>query len=251
MKRDRRSYEINLMTQAHIFQGLSNALVFPDTETLAQALADDLARHIRTAVTAKGECHCVFPGGRSPRRVLELLREQDLPWPALHLYPSDERCVPVGDPERNDRLIEELLFGKGSFLPAHLHSIPAELGPEEGAVRFSRLLAQTPPFDIALLGVGLDGHIASLFPGHPTLTDERPAGPVWHAPKPPLERVSLGLGRLLSARQRIVVVIGQEKRELMEQVQRGADLPVMRVQPTEWYLDAEAAFQSGATGFAR
>lgn len=152
------------MAQPQILQTLSNALVFPNPETLARVLADDLVQHIRTAVAARGVCHCVFPGGRSPRRVLELLREQDLPWKALHLYPSDERCVPLGDSERNDRLIAELFLGQVPLPPTHLHSIPAELGPEEGATWFSQLLAQTPPFDIALLGVGPDGHTASLFP---------------------------------------------------------------------------------------
>lgn len=237
------------MTQPKIIQTLSNTLVFPNPETLARALADDLVQHIRTAVAARGVCHCVFPGGRSPRRVMELLREQDLPWKALHLYPSDERCVPLGDSERNDRLIAELFLGQVPLPPTHLHSIPAELGPEEGATWFSQLLAQTPPFDIALLGVGPDGHTASLFPGHPALADERPAVPVWHAPIPPLERVSLGLGRLLAARSRIVVVTGREKRGLIGQLQRGADLPVVQVEPTGWYLDTQAAFQLPVTGF--
>lgn len=229
------------MTQAQAVHALPNVLVFLDPEPLARALADDLAQHIRAAVVSRGVCYCVFPGGRSPRRVLELLRERDLPWPALHLYPSDERCVSVDDSERNGRLIEKLMLGKVPLPEVNLHSIPAELGPEEGAAQFSQLLSQTPVFDFALLGVGPDGHTASLFPGHPALADERPAVPAWHAPKPLPERVTLGLGRLLVARQRIAMVTGREKRELFERVQHGADLPVVRVQPTRWYLDAAAA----------
>ena len=169
------------------------------------------------------------------------MRGYDLPWQSLHLYPSDERCVPVGDPERNDRLIDELLVDQLTLPPANLHRIPAELGPEMGATQFSRLLRKTPPFDVVFLSAGPDGHTASLFPGHSVLADERSVVPVWGAPKPPPQRVSIGYSRLLAARQRIVMVTGSEKRELAEQVQRGVDLPVTRVQPTGWYLDGEAA----------
>lgn len=208
---------------------------------LAHALADEVQAYVQGVVAARGVCHCVIPGGRSARRLLELLRQRDLPWPALHFYPSDERCVPVDALERNDRLIKELLLGPALLPLPHLHSIPAELGPEEGAAQFSKILSQTPFFDIALLGVGSDGHTASLFPGHPALSNDRPAVPVRDAPKPPPERVSLGLGRLLTAQRRILVVTGREKRDLIERVQSGADLPAVRVQPTSWFLDAAAA----------
>ena len=229
------------MGQPRAFYALANARAFLDPDVLARTLADDLAQYIRAAVAARGECHFVFPGGRSPRRVLELMRGYDLPWQSLHLYPSDERCVPVGDPERNDRLIDELLVDQLTLPPANLHRIPAELGPEMGATQFSRLLRKTPPFDVVFLSAGPDGHTASLFPGHSVLADERSVVPVWGAPKPPPQRVSIGYSRLLAARQRIVMVTGSEKRELVEQVQRGVDLPVTRVQPTGWYLDGEAA----------
>ena len=214
--------------------------VYRDAEHLAVSLVSELAQMIRVAIADRGVCHMVFPGGRSPRRALELLSGQDLPWDMLHLYPSDERCLPVGDVERNDRLIDELLLTRVSLPPKNLHRIPAELGPEEGAALYNQLLHQTPPFDIALLGVGPDGHTASLFPGHPALADGCAAVPVWNAPKLPPERVSLGLGGLLAARQRLVVATGSEKCELIGQIQRGVDLPVARIQPTKWYLDAAA-----------
>jgi 6-phosphogluconolactonase len=229
------------MAQTQTLRTPDNVLVFPDPVILAHALADELAHCVRAAVTARGICHLVFPGGRSPRLVLELLRERDLPWPALHLYPSDERCVAAGDPERNDLLVAELLLDTVPTLPVHLYSIPAELGPEEGAAQFSQLLARTPPFDIALLGAGPDGHTASLFSNHPALEDQRPAVPVLRAPKPPSERVTISLGRLLAARQRIVIATGLEKQAMLRRIQRGADFPVARLQPTRWYLDSASA----------
>src|SRR3989338_8024637 len=85
-------------------------VIYHDAEHLAVSVASRLAALIRTAVARRGVCHIAFPGGRSSRRTLEWLSEQDLPWVALHFYPSDERCVPVGDAERNDQLIDELLL---------------------------------------------------------------------------------------------------------------------------------------------
>lgn len=228
------------MGQSRAFHALTNARAFPGPDVLACTLADDLAQYIRAAVAARSECHFVFPGGRSTRRVLELMRGYDLPWQSLHLYPSDERCVPVGDPERNDRLIDELLVDQWILPSENLHRIPAELGPEMGATQFSRLLSMTPPFDIAFLGAGPDGHTASLFPGHPALSDDHPAVPVRDAPKPPPDRVSIGFARLQAARERWVIVTGVEKRDLMTRVQRGDDLPVTRLQPTVWFMDAVA-----------
>jgi 6-phosphogluconolactonase len=203
---------------------------------LAEDLADALAEQIIAAVADRGFCHMVFPGGRSPRQVLERLREQDIPWGALHLYPSDERCVPVGNPERNDRLVDELLFNHVSLPPENLHRIPAELGPEEGALRYSDLLDKTPRFDIVLLGMGLDGHTASLFPNHPALRDMRQAVPVWNAPKPPSLRVSIGLKRLTDALTRLVIVLGNGKYKLMNSLESLSDTPVVLIQPTAWFV---------------
>lgn len=231
----------NMSESADISEMQNTFRVCRDTGQLADLLANELADMIRIAIAGNGTCHMVFPGGRSPRSVLERLAKVDLPWAGLHLYPSDERCLPVGDAERNDRLIDELLITQVPLPVKNLHRIPAELGPEEGAAQYCRLLNKTPPFDIVLLGVGPDGHTASLFPGHPALADGRAAVPVWNAPKLPPERVTIGLGRLLAARQRIVVATGSEKCDMIRQVKRGVDLPVARVKPTKWYLDAAAA----------
>lgn len=209
--------------------------MYSDPEQLASELADELARQICVAVDMRGTCHMVFPGGQSPRRVLELLRDQEVPWSALHLYPSDERCLPVGYPERNDRLIDELLLPYVQLPLENLHRIPAELGPEEGALRFSQILKGTPPFDIVLVGVGSDGHTASLFPNHLALLDARDAVPVLGAPKPPLLRVSIGLGRLKGGRNRHVIALGSEKRDLFTSPDRLRDTPVMKLNASIWY----------------
>lgn len=226
----------NMNDRQDLLTSQSEFRFYPNPERLAEALADELAQHIRAAVADRGVCHMVFPGGRSPYRVLERLREKDLPWNALHLYPSDERCVPFGDPERNDRLIDELLLNHVPLLPENLHRIPAELGPEEGASRYSQLLDQTPCFDIALLGMGPDGHIASLFPNHPAMHDSRQAVPVWDAPKPPSSRISIGLRRLTDALTRQVIVLGANKYTLLNSLESLNETPVELIRPTVWFV---------------
>lgn len=214
----------------------SKILFYSDPGLLAEALADELTKHIIAAVADRGVCHMVFPGGRSPYQVLERLREQNIPWVALHLYPSDERCVPVGNPERNDRLIDELLLNHIPLPPQNLHRIPAELGPEEGALRYSQLLKRTPCFDIALLGVGADGHIASLFPNHPSLYDSRETVPVWNAPKPPSLRISIGLKRLQAALTRQVILIGSDKLARLNSPESFNGTPVALIRPNVFYI---------------
>jgi 6-phosphogluconolactonase len=116
----------------------------------------------------------------------------------------------------------------------NLHRIPAELGPEEGAYRYTLLLQNVPVFDIAILGVGTDGHIASLFAGHPALNDGRDAVPVVAAPKPPSSRVSIGLRRLQLAASRHVIALGAEKRPAVCGVGRSGSLPVGLLEATIW-----------------
>lgn len=212
-----------------------------NAEELNVVVADELAYLIQTVVLNRGICHMVFPGGRSPRGVFEILTRKTLPWSALHLYPSDERCVPQGSSDRNDVLIDELLLSDVHFPEKNLHRIPAELGAEEGAHRYNELLSHVPRFDIAFLGVGEDGHTASLFPGSSTLEDERTVVPVFGSPKPPTDRVSIGLARLREAHERWVVVAGLEKKNILSQMSLRNDLPVNRILPTRLFVDQFAS----------
>lgn len=210
---------------------------FINTESLAISLVNRLVEKIHISIAQRGTFHMVFPGGFSPRRILEILSEQDLPWTKLHLYPSDERCVPPGDPERNDHLIEKYLLTKVPLPLENLHRIPAELGPEKAARHFSNLLEKNPNFDIAILGIGLDGHIASLFPGNPALQDIHHAVPVYNSPKPPTHRVSIGINRLQAAHERWIIVVGKEKWNLIKRFIHDMGSPMMRVKPTAFYVE--------------
>jgi 6-phosphogluconolactonase len=217
-----------MLTQPGTFRECANR------EQLAFELSLEVAREVWSAVTARGECHMVVPGGRSPQLFFERLRGSDLPWRSLHLYPSDERCVPTDNHQRNDRMLDEILLPGTGLPPEHLHRIPAELGPEEGARRYAQFLQGIPAFDIVLLGVGADGHVASLFPRHPALRDCRDAVPVAAAPKPPPLRVSIGLRRLQEAGSRHVIALGADKRAAVCDDDQSASLPVRQLAASIW-----------------
>ncbi len=215
--------------------------MFPDTDTLALALAEHIEQAVTNAVRERGEAHLVLPGGSSPRPLLMKLRELHLPWRRMHLYLTDERCLPPGHADRNDRMLDELLLPYVDLPSANLHRIPAELGAEAGAQGFAHLLQEVPRFDLVILGLGQDGHTASLFPGRAELLDDSPVVAVFDSPKPPAERVSMGVGRLLSARERIVLAAGAGKRVVLRRIQQGDSYPVTSLRPDAWYLDAEAS----------
>jgi len=224
---------------------MNDVRVYANAETVAQAVADYLFQKITDCVNEKGVCHVVLPGGSTPARCLQLLSEKSLPWKNIHWYPGDERCYPVGHSKRNDTMIRDKLFSQQSppsqtGASENFHPIPAELGPEQGAKDYAALLDTTDAMDIVVLGMGEDGHTASLFPGNVALNDLRSAVPVYDAPKPPSERVSISLNTLKKAGECIVIATGEGKREAMKKIKAGRLLPVAMVEPELWFLDESA-----------
>jgi 6-phosphogluconolactonase len=214
---------------------------FADAEELARNAADHLAARIREYVERNGVCRVALPGGRTPARCLALLAQASLPRARVHWYLGDERCYPAGHEERNDVMLEAQLWSRMDIPVENRHPIAAELGPEPAAMRYSDEIRAAGRLDLVLLGMGEDGHTASLFPDNAALEDSRPAVPVHQAPKPPPERVSLGLGTLQSATERIVLVTGQDKRDALRRIGAGERLPICLVGPLLWFMDAAAA----------
>ncbi|MBO1438016.1 6-phosphogluconolactonase [Meiothermus sp. CFH 77666] len=182
------------------------------TEEVAQALADLLAEHLQRGGSA------VLAGGQTPLPAYQLLARLELPWPQIHLIPSDERCVKPSSPLRNDL---QILAALGEKAP--LHRFPAELGPSEAASQMEAVVRALLPFELVVLGMGEDGHTASLFPGHPNY--ETLVAPVYNAPKPPPERVTLTPKALSQTRLLVFVVTGEGKRETLRQVLARTPLP--------------------------
>lgn len=215
--------------------------IYPGSEQVAQAVADYLFLQITACVKQKGLCYVVLPGGSTPARCLEILAEKTLPWKNIHWYPGDERCYPVGHAERNDTMINAKLFSQQKSASKNLFPIPAELGPEQGAENYAALLDATPAMDIVVLGMGEDGHTASLFPGNVALDDQRSAVPVYNAPKAPDQRVSIGLTTLKNAAVCIIIATGESKREALAELNAGVVLPVGLVAADVWFIDEAAA----------
>ncbi|HHJ34646.1 MAG TPA: 6-phosphogluconolactonase [Gammaproteobacteria bacterium] len=214
--------------------------VYKNSEAVAQAATDYLSRQIKSCVEKKGICHVVLPGGSTPARCLALLSEKKLPWNNIHWYPGDERCYPIGHAERNDTMIKAKLFTRQENMSEHFHPVPAELGPEQGAENYAELLDAVGSMDIVVLGMGEDGHTASLFPGNIALEDSRSAVPVYDAPKAPDERVSVGLTMLKDAGECIVITTGKNKHDALAKLEEGASLPVAQVGVDVWFVDRAA-----------
>jgi 6-phosphogluconolactonase len=190
---------------------------FPDRDSLFDALAATIATQLSAAVSQRGVASLIVPGGSTPVSLFRRLREASVLWSHVHVMPSDERCVAATDPASNFAMIRrELLQGRAAT--ALLHS----LWPEP--VWNDSLL----PWDVVVLGMGDDGHIASLFPGSLGLTDALAVGAApalvqMTAPSAPRQRISLNLAALVRARNIYLVVTGASKKAVLESAQAQPD----------------------------
>jgi 6-phosphogluconolactonase len=211
--------------------------VYPDSDALAQAVAEHIAKSCARAVAGRGAFHWAMAGGNTPKRCYAMLRQLDMPWSRVHVYFGDERCLPCGHSDRNDAMADEALLSHVGIPEENIHRIPVELGPTQAAAIYARLLHDSPRLDLVLLGMGEDGHTASLFPGDAALSDARFAVPVANAPKPPPERVSMGLATIRGARECIIMAAGRDKHEAFQRIRDGERLPAGRVESAIWFVD--------------
>jgi len=212
--------------------------IYDEFDQASKAAADFLADKIDESIQQRGICHVVLPGGNTPVACLGYLAEKKLPWDRVHWYPGDERCLPRGHEERNDLMLEKNFWSRLSV--TGMHPIPAELGAEEAARIYREQISSVESFDIAFLGMGEDGHTASLFPHNKALQDGRSVVPVYGSPKPPAERVSLSVDTLKKAGCRIVLVGGAGKAKIIARIKKGESLPINSIGDIYWYVDAAA-----------
>lgn len=214
-----------------------------DAESTAVMAAEFLCRTIQQVLQHKSECLIALPGGNTPVKCLQHLSRTNLPWSKCHWFLGDERCYPLGHEERNDTMILQSFLSHIDYPHDHFHPIAAELPAETAAEQYSQLLLQFGPLDIAFLGMGEDGHTASLFPDNPALASNTPAVAVYNSPKPPAQRISLSRPTLLAARTRMVLVTGAGKRQVIAQIKQGSDLPINSIGPIHWFIDRAAQSQ--------
>jgi 6-phosphogluconolactonase len=242
----------------------TSVVVHAGTELLAQAVAARLIVKVIDAQAARGHAGIVLTGGRIATAVYQAV--SDLPardavdWSRVDVWWGDERFLPAGDPERNETQARAALLDGLRLDPARVHPMPASDGPdgadpEAAAARYAAALtaaarpgtATLPHFDVLLLGVGEDGHVASVFPEHPVAYEKRPVSAVRGSPKPPPLRLTLTLPAINTAEEVWLVAAGPDKSRAVGMALAGAgpvQLPaagVSGVERTLWLLDRAAA----------
>lgn len=227
--------------------GLRGRLVVVDGPArLAETGARRVAELLGRALARRDRASLALAGGTTPDGLYRLLAAggEAVDWSRVEIFQGDERCVGPDDPAANWRRARELLLDRLMPPPAAVHRIPVEEGAERAARLYSRLLEERlgrpPRLDLALLGLGADGHTASLFPGSGL-------GDGWaeasRAPHPPHDRVTLTYRTLDVARHVLVLVSGPEKAEALARVARQEDLPAAHLAAPrlEWIVDVAAA----------
>jgi len=220
--------------------------VLQNSASVAEQAAHKVLDAAARALAGKGEFRLVLAGGRTPMQAYRLLAQAQSDWSGWRIYYGDERCLPSGHAERNSRAAFDAWLGKVPIPAANIFAIPAERGAQVGASAYGERVQAALPFDLVLLGMGDDGHTASLFPGHPEPA-EALVVPVFGAPKPPSERVSLSSAALGTADQVLILVTGAGKRETVARWRAGEPLPVSRIgarRRLEVILDRAAAGHS-------
>ncbi len=229
--------------------------VFADREALAREAAESIAALGRKAIAARGHFTWALAGGSTPEPVYRLVASpplsEMLDWERVHLFWGDERCVPPDDPRSNYRMARESLIDGVPIPEGHVHRMPGELEPAAAAGAYARELQETfaddpPRFDLILLGMGEDGHTASLFPGTAALTIRDRCVVANYVPHLDTWRLTLTYPAINAARHVRFLVAGAEKAEMVARVQEGRDaLPAAKVTPSPgdlvWWVDAVAA----------
>ncbi|MGH8590694.1 MAG: 6-phosphogluconolactonase [Gammaproteobacteria bacterium] len=179
------------------------------------------------AIERRGRLLIVLAGGNTPRGVYRMLRAADTDWSRWQVYFGDERCLPAADAERNSRMAADAWLNRVPIPQDQVHAIRAELGASAAALAYAQTLRGVGDFDLVLLGLGEDGHTASLFPGHDwgVAASGPDALPVFDAPKPPPQRVSLSVARLSRTREVLFMVEGEAKRSAVTRWRAGEQLP--------------------------
>jgi 6-phosphogluconolactonase len=240
-------------------------------EVLPDPLA--LARHVAEWMTvaasaAKGPFRVSLSGGSTPKTLYGLLASDEFrdrfPWQLVSWYWGDERFVPYDHPDSNYRMTREAMLAKAPVPPENIHPVPADGTPEDAARRYEQTLQEAygaaafdparPLFDVALLGLGPDGHTASLLPGEPVLEErKRWVAAVSHGR--PETRITMTYPAIESSRRVAFLVAGREKAAILRAIRAGnSEVPAARVRPVGelfWFVDRAAAGEGPIPGHTR
>lgn len=222
--------------------------VAKDKAGLRRLGAEILAKKIHSAVQARGRCSLALSGGSTPGPVYEELGESDLAaqveWSQLEIYFADERAVPIDHPESNYRLVKDTLLKSHPEVLGQMFHMPADAADrDQAAKRYARRMPD--PIDVLVLGMGPDGHTASLFPGSAALDEKEQRVVAVTAPKPPPERMTITPAVFERARSIVMIVAGEEKSAMVARALTGIvdpkAVPAQLARRATWVLDQAAA----------
>ncbi|MEO7020653.1 MAG: 6-phosphogluconolactonase [Ktedonobacteraceae bacterium] len=203
--------------------------IYPDTDTISLEAAKYVVRVAQEAIAAHGLFSFGLSGGSTPGKLYSLLASEpyrsQIDWSAVHIFWSDERCVPSDDPQSNYHLAQETLLSKLNLLPEQIHRMPADRPDREQAAadyaeEIRRVLGGSgvPAFDLLQMGMGPEGHTASLFPHQPSLHEQKRLVMPVSVPKPPPDRLTFTPPLLQVARNLLFLVTGADKAEALQAV---------------------------------
>ncbi len=211
---------------------LAERHAFSDLSLLSEALAQSVTVTLRNAIERYGKASLVVPGGHTPVVYLPRLAQMDLPWQQVFITLSDERWVEPTSEQSNERLVREHFLQHMQQQPHFIALKTGHIHPDQAVTDIDARLAELPqPFSLVILGLGEDGHIASLFPGMALNPDTTSLCQTATPPAAPSLRISLSLHALINSDRIILVITGKEKRQLIDRLIESPDqnIPFVRL----------------------
>lgn len=212
-------------------------------DLIAQDVYERILELAKEAIAKNGKFKFVLAGGTTPEKVYRLLAKIDADWSKWFIYHGDERVLPVDHADRNSVMAANAFLNSVAIPKNQIFDMPTELGTEESAAVYRPIVEAALPFDLVLLGMGEDGHTASLFPNH--VHDENEiVHCVYNSPKPPPERITLSAKALSNTENLYFLITGANKRDALKQWRDGENLPIATVNALQnlvVFLDDAAA----------
>jgi 6-phosphogluconolactonase len=203
---------------------------FASQDEINQAILKRILQAADEAIAKYGSFLIVLAGGSTPKSVYQLLAKEQADWANWHVFHNDDRCLPVDHADRNSKMAREAWLNHVAIPQAQIHDIPAELGNVEGAKAYAKTLAGVRSFDLVILGLGEDGHTASLFPNQ-AVDNSADAVPVFNSPKPPADRVTISQNRLNNTHEVLFLVTGAGKQDAVNNWLNGVGIPATLIAP--------------------
>ena len=197
---------------------------FDSQDDINQAAITRILKAADEAIKEHGSFYIVLAGGSTPKAVYQLLSKQDADWVNWHVFHNDDRCLPADHDERNSKMAREAWLNHVMIPGDQIHDIPAELGNIEGAKAYAKTLTSVRTFDLVILGLGEDGHTASLFPGQ-VVDNSADVVPVFNSPKPPSDRITISQNRLNNTNEVMFLVTGAGKQGAVNNWRKGVSIP--------------------------